>query len=130
MRIVVDTHVHFYPCHNAIRFFAALRAGLATARADAACALLTERADCAFFREVAAGRRTLPGGWQSRPCGEEAGRWLVAPDGFRLCLVAGRQEAVAGKPLVYGQSITDACMGWDETVRVLETLAAAVARHR
>jgi len=41
-------------------------------------------------------------------------------------LVAGRQEPVAGKPLVYGQSITDACMGWDETVRVLETLAAAI----
>jgi 3-deoxy-7-phosphoheptulonate synthase len=44
-------------------------------------------------------------------------------------LVAGRQEAVAGKPLVRGQSITDACMGWEETVRVLETLAAAVARR-
>lgn len=45
-------------------------------------------------------------------------------------LVAGRQEAVVGKPLVYGQSITDSCMGWDDTVRVLETLAAAAAQHR
>ena len=43
-------------------------------------------------------------------------------------LLAGRQEALAGKPLVYGQSITDACMGWEETVRVLETLATAARR--
>lgn len=45
-------------------------------------------------------------------------------------LVEGRQDATSGKPLVYGQSITDACMGWDETVRVLETLAKASAQRR
>jgi 3-deoxy-7-phosphoheptulonate synthase len=38
-------------------------------------------------------------------------------------LIAGRQDATDGKPLTYGQSITDACIGWDETVQVLETLA-------
>ena len=32
-------------------------------------------------------------------------------------LVAGSQPLVEGKPLTYGQSITDACIGWDETVR-------------
>jgi 3-deoxy-7-phosphoheptulonate synthase len=36
---------------------------------------------------------------------------------------------VPGKPLVYGQSITDACLGWEDSVQVLERLAAAV-RHR
>jgi 3-deoxy-7-phosphoheptulonate synthase len=46
-------------------------------------------------------------------------------------LVAGRQDYAAGQPLVYGQSITDACLGFDETVRVLERLArAARARGR
>jgi len=41
-------------------------------------------------------------------------------------LVAGAQKFTAGRPLVYGQSITDACMGWDETLVLLRELAAAV----
>jgi 3-deoxy-7-phosphoheptulonate synthase len=45
-------------------------------------------------------------------------------------LVAGRQDLVAGKPLVYGQSITDACISWDDTVPILESLAGAVAKRR
>jgi 3-deoxy-7-phosphoheptulonate synthase len=45
-------------------------------------------------------------------------------------LKAGRQDLVAGKPLVYGQSITDACIGWDETQRLLEALAEAVRSRR
>jgi 3-deoxy-7-phosphoheptulonate synthase len=45
-------------------------------------------------------------------------------------LVAGRQDLVPGAPLAYGQSITDACIGWDTTVEVLEQLAAAVAARR
>jgi 3-deoxy-7-phosphoheptulonate synthase len=45
-------------------------------------------------------------------------------------LVAGRQDLVAGKPLEYGVSITDGCIGWDDTVRALETLAAAVRERR
>ena len=45
-------------------------------------------------------------------------------------LMAGRQDLVPGKPLVYGQSITDACIGWDDSVRLLEALAAAVAKRQ
>jgi 3-deoxy-7-phosphoheptulonate synthase len=45
-------------------------------------------------------------------------------------LVAGNQTAVAGQPLVYGQSITDACLAFDDTVPVLENLAAAVRQRR
>ena len=41
-------------------------------------------------------------------------------------LQAGRQKFVAGQPLTYGQSITDACLGWNETEAVLEMLAQAV----
>jgi 3-deoxy-7-phosphoheptulonate synthase len=41
-------------------------------------------------------------------------------------LVAGSQKLTQGKPLVYGQSITDACIGWDETLVLLRELAAAV----
>jgi len=45
-------------------------------------------------------------------------------------LVAGAQKLVPGKQLVYGQSITDACIGWDETVDALRELAAAVRSSR
>jgi 3-deoxy-7-phosphoheptulonate synthase len=45
-------------------------------------------------------------------------------------LVAGRQDLVAGVPLCYGQSITDACIGWDETEPLLELLAQAARERR
>ena len=45
-------------------------------------------------------------------------------------LVEGRQELVTPSTLRYGQSITDACMGWDTTVDVLGELAAAVRSGR
>jgi 3-deoxy-7-phosphoheptulonate synthase len=41
-------------------------------------------------------------------------------------LVGGRQELVADRSLVYGQSITDGCLGWEESVRLLDGLAAGV----
>ena len=45
-------------------------------------------------------------------------------------LVAGRQDLVPGKELTYGQSITDGCIDWDSSVRVLEGLAEAVRQRR
>jgi 3-deoxy-7-phosphoheptulonate synthase len=45
-------------------------------------------------------------------------------------LVEGRQDLAPGKPLVFGQSITDSCLGWDESVRLLEHLAEAVKERR
>jgi 3-deoxy-7-phosphoheptulonate synthase len=45
-------------------------------------------------------------------------------------LVAGRQDLVPGKPLAYGQSITDGCIDWPTSVGVLERLAAAVHARR
>jgi len=45
-------------------------------------------------------------------------------------LVAGRQDLENGKPLVFGQSITDGCLGWEDSRGVLEKLAAAVRRRR
>ena len=45
-------------------------------------------------------------------------------------LVAGRQDNQPGVPLVYGQSITDACIGIDQTDAILEELAAAVRQRR
>ena len=45
-------------------------------------------------------------------------------------LVAGRQDPMPGRALTYGQSITDGCIGWDDTVAVLERLARAVRARR
>ena len=45
-------------------------------------------------------------------------------------LKAGRQDLVPGKPLVYGQSITDACIGWEDSVPLLRNLAEAVRKRR
>ena len=41
-------------------------------------------------------------------------------------LVAGSQKFAPGKPLTYGQSITDACIAWPETLALLRELANAV----
>jgi 3-deoxy-7-phosphoheptulonate synthase len=45
-------------------------------------------------------------------------------------LVEGRQDVVEGKPLTYGQSITDPCVKWDDTLPVLQALAEAVRQRR
>ena len=45
-------------------------------------------------------------------------------------LVAGAQKLSPGKQLVYGQSITDACIDWPETYALLAELAAAVRARR
>jgi 3-deoxy-7-phosphoheptulonate synthase len=45
-------------------------------------------------------------------------------------LVEGRQDLEAGKPLQFGQSITDACLGWDDSVELLQVLAEGVKKRR
>ncbi len=45
-------------------------------------------------------------------------------------LVEGRQNVVEGQTLTYGQSITDACISWQDTEVVLHELANAVQQRR
>lgn len=45
-------------------------------------------------------------------------------------LTAGRQDLAPGKTLAYGQSITDACIGWEDSVALLNELAKAVRARR
>ena len=46
-------------------------------------------------------------------------------------LVAGNQQLTTDRhALQHGQSITDACLGWDDTVATLDELAAAVRSRR
>jgi 3-deoxy-7-phosphoheptulonate synthase len=67
---------------------------------------------------------------------DDVGRQVAGGDGrimgvmVESHLVEGRQDVVAGQALTYGQSITDACLGWDDTVKVLEGLAGSVRERR
>ena len=45
-------------------------------------------------------------------------------------LKEGRQDLVPGKELEYGKSITDACIGWEDSLAVLDLLAEAVRQRR
>ncbi|WP_434631621.1 3-deoxy-7-phosphoheptulonate synthase AroG [Chromobacterium sp. CV08] len=45
-------------------------------------------------------------------------------------LVEGRQDQKPGCELKYGQSITDGCLGWDDTEKLLTQLADAVRARR
>ena len=45
-------------------------------------------------------------------------------------LVEGNQSLESGEALVYGKSVTDACIGWDDTDKVLRQLADAVKTRR
>jgi 3-deoxy-7-phosphoheptulonate synthase len=49
-------------------------------------------------------------------------------------LQAGAQKFTPGKDspdaLAYGQSITDACLGWDDSLKTLDILSAAVKKRR
>ena len=60
----------------------------------------------------------------------EAGESRIVGAMVESHLVAGRQDLVPGRPLVYGQSITDACLGWDDSVALLDRLAAGVRGRR
>jgi 3-deoxy-7-phosphoheptulonate synthase len=45
-------------------------------------------------------------------------------------LESGRQDLVPGQSLRFGQSITDACLGWEDSVTLLGSLAEQVRRRR
>ncbi len=45
-------------------------------------------------------------------------------------LKSGCQKLVRGKPLVYGQSVTDPCISWEDSVPILDSLAEAVRQRR
>jgi 3-deoxy-7-phosphoheptulonate synthase len=59
-----------------------------------------------------------------------AGERRIAGVMIESHLQEGRQDLVPGKPLAYGQSITDACIGFDDSVPLLEGLAESVRRRR
>ncbi len=60
-----------------------------------------------------------------------AGSLLISGVLLESYLLPGRQDIVAGRSgLCYGQSVTDGCIGWEQTVEVIDDLAAAVRSRR
>ena len=59
-----------------------------------------------------------------------AGNRAIAGVMIESNLVEGRQDISIDKPMTYGQSVTDACVGWKDTVTMLENLAVAVRKRR
>ena len=68
--------------------------------------------------------------------GHDVARQITAGDGRIFGVMAeshlkpGRQDLVPGKHLVYGQSITDGCIGWEDSHGLLGALADAVRKRR
>ena len=60
----------------------------------------------------------------------EAGEGRIVGTMVESNLVDGRQDLAPGKDLARGQSITDACLGWEESVRLLDRLAEGVRGRR
>jgi 3-deoxy-7-phosphoheptulonate synthase len=54
-----------------------------------------------------------------------SGTWCILGAMLESHLVEGRQDYGAGRPTVYGQSITDACISLEQTERLLEQFATA-----
>lgn len=73
---------------------------------------------------------------QQLQVGHDVAKQIAAGDGrifgamIESHLIAGRQDIVADKELVYGQSITDACLGWEETEPLIRELAQAANKRR
>ena len=62
-----------------------------------------------------------------RPFGEHLGSILdLFLPKLKFPGVEGRQDQVKDEPLKYGQSITDACIGWEDTEMLLRDLAKSV----
>ena len=103
---------------------------------DAACAALRQAGlreqvmvDCSHANSAKQPRRQIE-------VGADLARRIAAGDRrivgvmVESHLQEGRQDLVPGRPLAPGVSITDACLGWDDTEPLLRELAAAVRARR
>ena len=122
-------------CHVILRG-GSLGTNYDAASVDSACAALSQAGlepqvmvDCSHANSAKQHRR------QIEVAADLAGQ-LAAGDSrligamIESHLVEGRQDIGPRETLTYGQSITDACLGWDDTVKALETLADGVRRRR
>ncbi|MBK8537946.1 MAG: 3-deoxy-7-phosphoheptulonate synthase [Candidatus Competibacteraceae bacterium] len=106
------------------------------ASVEAACAELA-RSNLPERLMVDLSHGNTPGGFQRQLVSGAAVAEQIAAGSARIMgvaveshLVEGRQDLRLDQPLVYGQSITDPCIGWEDSVRLLDQLAQAVRARR
>ena len=106
-------------------------ASVQSACAELARAGLPERLmiDCSHANAAKQYKRQLD---VARDIGEQLARGEQRIVGVMVesHLVEGRQELEDGRPLRFGQSITDPCLGWEDSTALLATLAQAVRQRR
>lgn len=97
MPLIVDAHVHVYPCHDACVAFGTLVTNLQRWVPGARmAALLTERSDCSFFAALQAKPDLLgPAGFAVETAPGAASLRLRCAAGGELYVFAGRQVATA-----------------------------------
>ncbi len=98
--IAIDAHVHFYPMFDIDRFLDTAATNLAAASMAANHAVqpprlagvlcMAETADCRWFETLTDGLR-LGSGWTVEATPEVCSRYLIAPHGQRLIVIAGHQ---------------------------------------
>ena len=98
MEILVDTHVHIYPCYDlqllfdsAFRNFSALGAGVETVKV----LMLTERWDCNAFEGLSRDRQAVGGGFSVDKTADSDALLVRNSNGQEIVLVAGRQLVTA-----------------------------------
>ncbi len=68
--------------------------------------------------------------------GEDVGEQIASGDKRIIGIMveshlkSGRQDLIEGQPLTYGQSITDGCLGWDDSETLLKYIAEKVRKRR
>ena len=106
------------------------------ASVESACAQL-EKANLPGRLMVDLSHGNTPGGFRQQLASGNVVAEQIAQGERRIMgisaeshLVEGRQDLKPEQPLVFGQSITDACIGWDDSVALLEQMAEAVRTRR
>lgn len=96
MTIVVDTHVHLYPCYDLASAMSNLVDNLAKLGGNAVkAAFLTERQDCAYFKDMQEGRLKIPGNRFEIGVGPDNALVLHEEHEPRVFLFPGRQIVTA-----------------------------------
>lgn len=108
MRLIIDTHVHLYPCYDLALALRRLDSNLSRLAPDAVkVALLVERHDCSFFAGLESGSADMPGaGIRVSPSGEKGALVLNIDNGTALYLLAGRQIITKERIEILGVAMT------------------------
>lgn len=126
VRLIIDSHVHLYPCYNLALALRNLNFNLSKLAPDAVrIGLLAERHDCNFFTDLASGERILHDeGMRVSSSDEEGAVLLHIDDGDPLYLLSGRQIVTRERIEVLGVAMTGYV---DDRMSAIDTVSAVLS---